>query len=88
MQKKKLDLNHLLAKYEGIANHTNNSPLREHNSQRIEEEFYQHPTLARTMQEPSQDKPFVNIQQVASRTAQGNFTMSKTEVESYLLALR
>jgi len=88
MQKKKLDLNHLLAKYEGISNNTTNSPLRERNNQRIEEEFYQHPSLSRTMQEPSQDKHFTNTQQVSTRTAQGNFAMSKSEVESYLLSLR
>lgn len=50
MQKKKLDLNQLLAKYEGISNHTTDSPLRERNHQRIEEEFYQHPAHSRTMQ--------------------------------------
>jgi len=90
MQKKKLDLNQLLAKYEGISNNTNDSPLRERNYQRIEEEFYQHPTHSRTMQEPSPvyEKPFNATQQIAPRPAQGNFVMSKSEVEAYLLSLK
>lgn len=36
MQKKKLDLNHLLAKYEGVSQTAYNSPLREHNQHLID----------------------------------------------------
>ena len=87
MQKKKLDLNQLLAKYEGVSN-PSDSPPRERNHQRIEEEFYQHPAHSKTMQDaPVHDKPFTATQQ-PTRSTHSNFAMSKSEVEAYLLSLK
>jgi hypothetical protein len=74
MQKRKMDLNSLLAKYEQHPQH--DSRLRELPSQPpIEEEFYQY----RTYQERTQDDAPKRTREASSTTQnfQGNFVMSK-----------
>ena len=84
MQKKKLDLNHLLAKYEGASQGGYQSPTREQNTYNsmnnyIDEEFYQYPANSRTQQDPH---PLPERPQQFSRTttASSQFSMSKSEV--------
>ena len=85
MQKRKMDLNSLLAKYEQHPQH--DSRLRELPSQPpIEEEFYQY----RTYQERTQDDGPKRVKEVSSTTQnfQGNFVMSKNEVEQFLIGIK
>jgi hypothetical protein len=82
MQKKKLDLNHLLAKYEGASQGAYQSPVRESSTYNalnnyIDEEFYQYPANSRTQQDPH---PLPERPQQFSRTttASNQFSMSKS----------
>ena len=87
MQKKKLDLNNLLAKYESYPvgagqNSRYAEPARE---PQIEEEFYQY----RTYQAEQPSLP-ARTQDYSQTTAslKGNFVMSKSEVEQFLLSVK
>jgi hypothetical protein len=91
MQKKKLDLNNLLAKYEGYSNQ-NSRFVEAVREPQIEEEFYQGKTY-------QPDPPYHQTQQQfnpsrkdnsssTSANFRGNFVMSKSEVEQFLLSLK
>ena len=83
--KKKLDLNGLLAKYEGISQTQSApyySPAKQYNENRygtVQREFYQ--------------SPQVNVMNVGEEVTYtqpitGNFQMSKSECEQFLLRVR
>jgi predicted phage-related endonuclease len=87
MQKKKLDLNNLLAKYEGYSSNSNqNSRYVEATREpQIEEEFYQYKTYQANELPPQQK---VKEYSQTSQSFKGNFVMSKSEIEQFLLSIK
>lgn len=95
MQKKKLDLNNLLAKYEGYSATGQNSRfVQTVREPHIEEEFYQynktyHPdTNQNQPQLQPQPYPRRDNNQSSSNNIRRDFVMSKSEVEQFLLSLK
>ena len=79
MEKRKMGLEHLLAKYDGQHQISYASPVRDRNQNYIEEEFYQYPQKSKTLQDPyplPDRATFVQTSQ--NRTVTGNFNMSKS----------
>ena len=79
MEKRKMGLEHLLAKYDDNYQSSYASPVRDRNQNYIDEEFYQYPQKSRTFQDlhPLPDRA-VHTTSIQNRTVSGNFSMSKS----------
>ena len=90
MEKRKMGLEHLLAKYDGAHQSSYASPVRDRNQNYIEEEFYQYPQKSRTFQQDTYPLVYkvALVQTSQTRTVSGNFNMSKSECEAFLISIR
>ena len=92
MEKRKMGLEHLLAKYDGAYQVPSSygSPVRDRNQNYIEEEFYQYPQKSRTFQDSYNlpDRIGTTTVQNTRTAAGGNFNMSKSECEAFLISIR
>lgn len=88
--KKKLDLNNLLAKYEGVSSNYHQTQYNYQEPTKeipIEEEFYQYKTYQQEQRDPFPNA--VETHQITSnKNFKGNFVMSKSEVEQFLLSIK